>query len=91
MLPGPDGTVKVSAVEAGGLVTVTVTDDGPGMDEEVRTRVFEAFFTTKPEGTGLGLPLARQVLRAHGADLDLASPAEGGTSAYFRLRIADSA
>ncbi|PAP75068.1 sensor histidine kinase [Rubrivirga marina] len=75
------GSVTVSTRRAEGGVEVQVADDGPGMPEAVRARVFEPFYTTKPpgEGTGLGLSLSYDVVvQGHGGRLTAASaPGEG--------------
>jgi len=67
-------------------VWLRVVDTGPGVAPEVRVRLFETFFTTKPEGlgTGLGLSVSRSVAREHGGDLVLESTAQG---ASFRLSL----
>jgi two-component system sensor histidine kinase PilS (NtrC family) len=54
-----------------------VVDDGPGVPEAVRTQVFEPFFTTHTQGTGLGLFIARELCVANGASLELL-PEPGG-------------
>ena len=51
--------------------TIEVRDTGPGVPEPERERIFEPFFTTREKGTGLGLPLARKIVRAHGGELRL--------------------
>ena len=58
---------------------LSVSDNGPGIAPDMKERVFEAFFTTKPagQGKGLGLFIGREIARYHGADLYLADPAEG--------------
>lgn len=66
-------------------VVVEIGDDGHGIPEAVRATLFEPLVTTKKEGTGLGLALARRVARAHGGDLELAPHAEGG--ARFRIAL----
>ncbi|MBX3402144.1 MAG: HAMP domain-containing histidine kinase [Phycisphaeraceae bacterium] len=57
---------------------VSVADSGPGVSSELRERIFEPYFTTKKEGTGIGLALARQIVRSHGGELFLASPPQQG-------------
>lgn len=76
---GATGSVRVFATgEAGGRTALHVVDDGAGIAEEQRGRVFEPFFTTHPKGTGLGLYIARELADANGAVLALGDPAPGG-------------
>ena len=56
-----------------------VSDRGRGMDEETMKRALLPFFTSKPAGTGLGLPLCNEILEAHGGRLSLQSRPGGGT------------
>lgn len=65
--------------------TVRISDNGPGIPPGDAEHVFRAFYTTKAEGTGVGLPLARQILRGHGGDLILESSQAGETS--FRATL----
>jgi signal transduction histidine kinase len=76
-------TVEGAATPEGG-VRLSVRDDGPGVPEEVRYRIFEALFTTKAKGSGLGLALCRRILEAHGGTIEL-EPTERG--ACFVLLI----
>ena len=69
----------------GRRVELAVSDTGPGVPAGLRDRVFEPFFTTRPDGTGLGLALCREVARQHGGDVTLGPPAGGG--ATFRLTL----
>ncbi|MHC4078507.1 MAG: ATP-binding protein [Planctomycetota bacterium] len=60
-----------------------VADDGPGIPEELQSRLFEPYFTTKTSGTGLGLAICRRILAAHGGSITLESSAPGRT--VFRM------
>ena len=66
---------------------VIVDDDGPGIEEAIRERVFEPFTTTKPQGqgTGLGLAITRQILQDHGGSVQLSPRDGGGTRAELCL------
>jgi signal transduction histidine kinase len=55
------------------------------MSETVRTRIFEPFFSTKEDGTGLGLAVCQQILKAHGGALSCESEAGRGTTFFVRL------
>lgn len=63
------GAISVATRSRDGLVEIDVTDEGPGVPEDVRERIFEPFFSTRSDGTGLGLAVARQIARAHGGDV----------------------
>lgn len=65
---GGTGRVEVRLAAAGDVLTLEVHDDGPGLDDALRARLFEAFATTKEGGTGLGLLSVREAARAHGGD-----------------------
>ncbi|HVC55588.1 MAG TPA: ATP-binding protein [Stellaceae bacterium] len=65
-----------SAVNGDGGVTVTVEDSGSGLDPDQASRIFDSFYTTKPEGIGVGLAISRSIIEAHGGSL-LASSATG--------------
>jgi two-component system CheB/CheR fusion protein len=74
---GGHGAIDVHLSRDGEGCRVSIRDHGPGMADEVRTKAFDAFFTTKHRGTGLGLPIARRVVELHGGRIDI-SPADGG-------------
>jgi signal transduction histidine kinase len=84
--------VKVRVeTELGGVprsVVIRVIDEGPGMDARVLERATEEFFTTKPEGSGLGLAFARRVVEAHGGALALRSQQGHGTTVELSLILA---
>ncbi len=83
------GTVRVVARAEEGGVRIDVLDEGPGISEEVRMRIFDLFFSTKERGSGLGLPLTKQIIAAHGGTIRCASPPEGGTRFEVWLPVLD--
>ncbi len=84
---GGSGRIRIGGHRFKGGTTLTVTDSGPGVPPEIRHRIFDALFTTKARGTGLGLALCRRILHAHGGEIDL-EPSEVG--ATFRVWVPDS-
>jgi two-component system, NtrC family, sensor histidine kinase HydH len=69
----------------GPWVVLDVIDTGVGMTEEVCARIFDAYFSTRPAGSGLGLPTARKIVEAHGGTLTVQS--EPGKGSQFTLRL----
>ena len=86
-LQGRDGAELslTSRLSERGRVIVDVTDNGPGIGEDTLESVFVPFFTTKPEGTGIGLSLSRQIMRLHKGDLTVSSTPNEATA--FTLRF----
>ncbi|HHQ13825.1 MAG TPA: ATP-binding protein [Chromatiales bacterium] len=82
---GPDARVCVDVRIAHNRFELRVRDNGPGVAAEYRDRIFEPFFTSRPDGTGLGLAVVRSVARAHGGDVTLEKP--DGTGACFLLSL----
>ncbi len=79
-----EGDVKVVLKRVDGGVRIEVRDTGVGMDERTMKRIFEPFFTTKSGGTGMGLFVAKSILKSHGATLTVDSkPGEGTTFSVF--------
>jgi len=79
------GTLTVRTDQTPRSVRLTVADSGSGMDARVREQALEDFYTTKPGGTGLGLPYARRVAEAHGGRLTIRSAEGRGTRITIRL------
>lgn len=85
---GPKGTVSVRLAKQDDAWIVTVKDDGPGMNEDVRKRATEPFFTTRPpgEGSGLGLAIASQIAAHHRGSLSIESAPGAGTTVRLAVR-----
>lgn len=69
------------------FLTISIKDDGPGIPEEVRDKIFVPFFTTKKEGTGIGLPIAQKIVYAHKGVLDILSEPGKGTEFIIKLPV----
>jgi len=69
-------------------VIVHVTDTGPGIEPDVLPRIFDAYFSTKKGGTGLGLATTRRIIEEHGGTIEAASELGKGTSFILRLPVA---
>ena len=66
------GTIALAVERADeGMVRLTIRDNGPGIPEDIRTRVFEPFFSTKPMGTGLGMAICHSLVQQHGGNIEL--------------------
>jgi signal transduction histidine kinase len=85
--PGGRLTVSTSYSSPNRSLTVTIEDTGSGMSEETVSRMFDLFFTTKPQGTGLGMAIARSVIDLHGGELTIHSVLGQGTRVSARLPI----
>ena len=85
----PSGRIWITAKRVHDSVAVSVTDSGPGMPEEIASRVFEPFFTTKPEGagTGLGLSISQGIVKEHGGRITLETPPGGGATFTVELPL----
>ncbi len=70
----------------GDNIHLCVTDDGPGIAEEIQPRLFDAFFTTRPQGTGLGLSVVKAVVAAHNGKVTV-DTSEIGTSFTIQLPV----
>jgi signal transduction histidine kinase len=90
---GRTALIAVRTVRGDGEVAMSIEDNGCGMDPQTLARAYEPHFTTKPagQGTGLGLPLCREIAGQHGGTLDLASTPGQGTTATLRLPLTATA
>jgi len=83
------GDIRVAVRQQDDRVQLLVQDEGSGIDEEARAHLFEPFFSTKSQGTGLGLPITRQIVEAHGGEISVEAREPRGTSFTISLPIAD--
>jgi two-component system sensor histidine kinase HydH len=82
---GPGQTVQVRAESAGDKVVIRVTDQGTGIDPEHLESIFNPFFTTKPQGVGLGLALVSKIVDEHGGKISVQS--EKGIGTAFEISL----
>ena len=80
----PDARIDVTIRPRNGMLEVAIADNGPGIPAEDRERIWDPDFTTKKKGTGLGLALVRQTVRAHDGEIELRGSDEG---ACFVVRL----
>lgn len=97
------GTVRIRArnvvfeentntpLPSGRYIKVTISDRGPGIPEELRTKIFDPYFTTKPNATGLGLAISYSIVKKHGGLLLLENSSAEGSVFAFYLRASDHA
>lgn len=81
--------VLVSTRLLDGRIEITITDNGPGIPENIKDKIFQPFFTTKPtgQGTGLGLSMAYDIVKAHGREIVVDSKLGEGTEFSIRLPV----
>jgi len=85
-----DRALTISSKFVGGQAIVTIADTGAGIDPASKKHLFEALYTTKPEGLGLGLSICRKIIAAHGGRLWLESTTTFGTVFAFALPLHQS-
>ncbi|NNE42789.1 MAG: hybrid sensor histidine kinase/response regulator, partial [Gemmatimonadetes bacterium] len=83
--------VEVSATADGDMVEVRVGDRGLGIPAAAEAELFHPFFTTKPDGLGLGLSISHSIVTAHGGRLWFTRPPGGGTIFHFTVPAAPGA
>lgn len=80
-----DFKIEISAFEEKGSVKIIISDNGPGISSEVIENIFVPFFTTKKDGSGIGLSLSKQILRKHGGNLEVMSEERKGATFTITL------
>ena len=85
-MPG-GGQLVVRTYHVADGVALDLIDTGCGMDEKTRSQIFEAFFSTRRGGSGLGLPTARKIIEAHGGQITCQSEPGRGTQFTIKLPV----
>jgi PAS domain S-box-containing protein len=80
-----DRQIVVSSFAAGHDIVLTVSDSGPGVDPAIRDKIFDPYFTTKSDGTGIGLSISHRIISDHGGSITVSDSELGG--AEFRVKI----
>jgi two-component system, LuxR family, sensor kinase FixL len=83
--PEPRELTISTALAPAGEVEIRVTDTGPGLDQAAVQRMFDPFFSTRENGTGLGLPISNSIVKAHGGSLGYRPNAPRGACFFIRL------
>lgn len=83
---GSGASIGISARVAGTNAEIRVTDNGPGIRPALRQRIFEPFYTSRPDGTGLGLAVVKSVIEGHGGSVEVEA-GQPETGACFVLRL----
>jgi signal transduction histidine kinase len=81
--------VIISTKKQENSVEIKIVDNGPGIPESIRDKIFQPFFTTRPtgQGTGLGLSLSYDIVKAHGGVIHFENKQEGGTEFVVSLPV----
>ncbi|MBP6514700.1 MAG: HAMP domain-containing protein [Steroidobacteraceae bacterium] len=87
----PDGEVTIETRAESPGVEITVTDNGPGFQRELVSRVFDPYVTSKPKGTGLGLAIVRKITEEHGGRIEADNTPSGGARVRVWLPADDGA
>jgi signal transduction histidine kinase len=86
-LDGKTRLLTVSLKVVDGHASVTIADTGAGVDPAIRERVFDALYTTKDDGLGLGLSICHKIIRAHGGRLWMEKSTNRGTIFVFAIPL----
>jgi signal transduction histidine kinase len=81
------GEIVVETELVGEAIQVAIRDTGTGLPEGAEEKLFEPYFTTKPDGLGMGLSISRSIIEAHGGSLWAEPNATGGMTFLFRLPV----
>jgi PAS domain S-box-containing protein len=81
------GLIRISAFQSDDKVSITIEDNGGGISQEVLSRLFDPFFSTKLKGTGLGLSVCHRIIKNHGGTIEVKSKLHEGTAFIIHLPL----
>ncbi len=81
------GLLRIRTFFRGASLFIVIEDNGTGMKPEVKEKVFEPFFTTRSDGTGLGMPVTKKIIEGHGGTIEVESAPERGTRVFLSLPV----
>ena len=84
---GNEGKISIITSKRNNLLSIEVEDSGPGIPTEVKPKIFDPLFTTKQEGTGLGLPSCKNIIEQHGGTIQVKTKASVGTTFIINLPL----
>lgn len=86
---GYDPKVTISTHKEGDMISIKISDNGNGIPEEIKSKIFQPFFTTKPtgEGTGLGLSMSYDIVKSHGGELKMESVVGKGSEFVIQIPL----
>lgn len=91
---GQEGSIEITGHvknhNGKNLITIAVTDNGTGISSQDLKRIFQPFFTTKKKGTGLGLPIVKKIMEAHGYKISVSSEEAKGTVVRLKMQGAET-
>jgi signal transduction histidine kinase len=85
------GRLKIKVARERDDVIASVTDEGGGIPEELRDRIFNLYFSTKQKGSGIGLAMTFRIVQLHNATIDFTSRSGEGTTFYLRFPVSEEA
>jgi nitrogen fixation/metabolism regulation signal transduction histidine kinase len=83
----PEARISLQTERCEQQARLLIADNGPGFPVELLPRIFEPYVTTKPRGTGLGLPIVKKIVEEHQGTIDISNAPEGGARIDIRLPL----
>ena len=87
---GEQGNIVIQTLRHNGRVRLSIIDEGPGVDQVDRERIFEPYISDKQDGTGLGLAMVRSIIQEHGGSSTVSDNPAGGARFDIKLPISEA-